>query len=261
MRGRKIIAISVALIIALCSCSVKEDRSPCPCYLTFDLSGCGNVSDSLTISAFGEMSLFKESISTNDYPTFYEKTVKKGIVTTSVLCGYGKDAEKNGQIISTKGEDALPLWGYSSSINCTGELARDSVVLGRQSARIHLKVESIDGNPYPYQLVAKSDICGLEMQDLSPVKGDYSYSLFLDSEAVCTFRLYRQTPESRATIEVLERGILIETLPLYAWIEATGYDWSDSDLKDIYIGMDYARANVTITIQDWSAEEAIHITI
>lgn len=261
MRGYNIITITLALFATLCSCSVKEDRTPCPCWLSLDLSGCKQISNSFTISAQGLSPLFTESFSITDYPEFFEKEVKKGMVTASVLCGYDNLFEKDGQVLSPEGSDALPVWGYMNSIDCTGEFARDSVILGRQSARIYLKIESVNGKAYPYQLIAKSDVCGLQIKDLSPVKGKYAYTLTLDDESVCTFRLYRQTQDSKATISVLEDGKLIDTLPLYEWINATGYDWDAKDLKDIYIGMDYSKSNVTITVQDWSAEDTIHITI
>ena len=253
--------MAAALVSLLCSCSVKEERTPCPCWLGLDISGCVDRSDSLTLSLWGERSSLSEEVCIGDYPNLLERMVEKGIVTTAAVCGYDKTCVRNGSVLSKAGEEAYAVLGYVNTIDCTGEEARDSVALGRQTARIHLAVETNPDEDYPYELSVAGDVCGLMIRDLSPVKGEFGHRLHLDSERVCTFRLYRQLAGSRPVIIVRKDGQEVDRLPLYDWIRAVGYDWSAPDLEDIFIGMDYAKANVTITVSDWQNGDKIHITI
>jgi hypothetical protein len=91
--------------------------------------------------------------------------------------------------------------------------------------------------------------------------GPFRHELTLDSEESCSFRLPRQRDDSRAVITVSSDGERLDDLPLHQWIEATGYSWHDRNLKDIYIGVDYVRAEVTIVIQGWAEGESYEITL
>lgn len=253
--------MATALLSLLCSCSVKEERTPCPCWLSLDVGGCKGKSDSLTLSLWGEHSHLSEEICIEDYPEMFESEVEKGSVRLAAVCGYDRRDVRDGVILSDPGEEAPAVLGYASTIDCTGESASDSVILGRQTARIHLAVETSPGEDYPYALSVVSDVCGLHTRDLSPVKGEFTHPLRLDSEHVCTFRLYRQHDDSRPVIVVQRDGQEEDRLPLYDWIKAVGYDWRTPDLEDIFIRMDYARADVTITVSDWQNGDTIHITI
>ena len=48
-----------------------------------------------------------------------------------------------------------------------------------------------------------------------------------------------------------DKGAPKDDLPLDEWIAKSGYSWLDKDLKDIYINVDYAKAEVSITIKGW----------
>ena len=50
---------------------------------------------------------------------------------------------------------------------------------------------------------------------------------------------------------VYEEGEVIETIPLAEWIARMGDNWLKKDLEDIYIGVDYAKAEVSISIKGW----------
>ena len=54
---------------------------------------------------------------------------------------------------------------------------------------------------------------------------------------------------------------LHDELPLDSWIRQTGYSWLERDLKEIYIGVDYAAGKVSVTVQGWEEGESIDIII
>mgnify|MGYP006955442500 FL=1 len=66
------------------------------------------------------------------------------------------------------------------------------------------------------------------------------------------FCLPRQKEDgSELRLLIHDKGEVIETIPLAEWIDKMGYNWLKKDLEDIYIGVDYAKAEVSITIKGW----------
>lgn len=260
MNAFKTIA-AAALTIIVTSCSVKEDRTPCPCWLGIDISPSMEHSRDLTVSAWDQDRIFVQTVSVADYPDEYEHTVPKGHVTVSAYCGRKTGFEQGGRIIIPEGSDSDPIMAHLRLVDCTGEFAKDTVQMFKQWATVHLKIENTSEDRYPYSLAVVSDVCGIDLRDLSPVSGPFRYGLELDSDENCSFRLPRQRDDSRAVITVSSDGERLDDLPLYQWIEATGYSWHDRNLKDIYIGVDYVRAEVTIVIQGWAEGESYEITL
>jgi hypothetical protein len=252
---------AAALAIIVTSCSVKEDRTPCPCWLGIHITPSLEHSRDLTVSAWDQDRIFAQTVSVADYPDEYEHTVPKGHVTVAAYCGRRTSAEEGGRIIIPHGCESDPVWAHLSLVDCTGEFARDTVQMCKQWATVHLKIENTSEDRYPYSLAVVSDVCGIDLRDLSPISGPFRYGLELDSDENCSFRLPRQRDDSRAVITVSSDGERLDDLPLYQWIEATGYSWHDRNLKDIYIGVDYVRAEVTIVIQGWAEGESYEITL
>ena len=252
MGKTKTLIIMAAALFLAASCSIKEDRSPCPCWLSIDLSRCAQ--KSVTVAAWGENEIFSERVAVQDYleEGSYEKTVPKGHINTSVVNGE-RDMQRSGaRLIIPMGHDADSIYAHASSVECFGEFAKDTAVLHKQFARVYMHVEIPQGHEYPYTFQTCSDVCGMDMRDLSPVEGDFRIDLQLDEENICMFCLPRQK-ENSGNLKLLihEGNEVIETIPLAEWINQMGYNWLQKDLEDIYIGVDYAKAEVSISIKGW----------
>ena len=92
---------AAALTLVVASCSVKEDRTPCPCWLGIHISPSLDYSRDLTVSAWNEDRIFSQTVSVADYPDEYEQTVPKGHVTVSAYCGRKVSTEERGRIIGS----------------------------------------------------------------------------------------------------------------------------------------------------------------
>ena len=62
-------------------------------------------------------------------------------------------------------------------------------------------------------------------------------------------------------ILIYDKGEVIETIPLAQWINKMGYNWIKKDLDDIDIGVDYAKAEVSITVQGWDEGYSFKVEI
>ena len=205
---------AAALAIIVTSCSVKEDRTPCPCWLGIDISPSMEHSRNLTVSAWDQDRIFSQTVSVADYPDEYEHTVPKGHVTVSAYCGRKTGYEQGGRIIIPEGSDSDPIMAHLRLVDCTGEFAKDTVQMCKQWATVNLKIENTSEDRYPYSLAVVSDVCGIDLRDLSPVSGPFRYGLELDSDENCSFRLPRQRDDSRAVITVSSDGERLDDLPL-----------------------------------------------
>ena len=102
--------IILAALLSLAACSIKEDRTPCPCWLSIDFTRVSQ--KNVNVAAWGDGELFSERIAVKDYldPESYEKTVPKGYVYTSVVSGE-RDMQRSGaRLVIPLGHDADSIY-------------------------------------------------------------------------------------------------------------------------------------------------------
>ena len=261
VKTKTLITLAAALIGAA-ACSIKEDRTPCPCWLSIDFAKVSQ--KNVNVAAWGDSELFFERIAVTDYPDAgsFEKTVPKGYVNTSVVSGEREMFRSGARLNIPVGHDADSIYAHAGYVECLGEFASDTAVMHKQFARVFMNVEIPQGLRYPYTFTACSDVCGMDMRDLSPVEGEFRVDLDLDEENICMFCLPRQR-ESGGNLKLLiyEGNEVIETIPLAEWINQMGYNWLKKDLEDIYVGVDYAKAEVSISIKGWDEGYSFKVEI
>ena len=76
--GRAVL-ILVAILLLPCACSVKEGRTPCPCYLdvVFPKDWDGGA---VGISLWRDVEVCRVAVDPADFPEGWTKPVKKGMV-------------------------------------------------------------------------------------------------------------------------------------------------------------------------------------
>lgn len=244
-------------VLALCavllpvSCSVKEDREECPCWLDIVVSGCRSISRNVTVSAWNPEMVFSEGIDILDYPEGYERTVPKGYVTVTAFAGRRSQEFSGESLLIPDGLPCDSLYARHALVDCRGEFARDTVILHKQFATVYLKIDQLeDGDPYPYVLVLRSAFDGLRLTDCSPHAGAWTLPLEALPDGTFRFRVPRQGDGS-LSIDLVLAGETVDRYPVGEHILRAGYSWLSEDLEDIYIGMDYGGSEPHITIEPW----------
>ena len=255
------IAIILTAAMAAASCSVKEDRTPCPCWLDIDITSCAEHAREVTLAGWNGTRVFFEKVAVADYPDVYETTVTKGMVTSTAFCGLHESTLEGSRILIPEGKQADQIRAHAALVDCTGESARDKVELCRQYATVYLSMKGEEDVPNPYDIEIVTDICGIDITSLSPVEGSFRFAPQSDGDGVWIFRLPRLKEETPVTARMLLEGSLVDELPLDSWIRQTGYSWLEKDLKEIYIGVDYAAGKVSVTVQGWEEGESMDIII
>ena len=83
--------LSALLCAATASCSIKEDRGPCPCVLDIHLEDSGELEDRMAVCGWDSASgrLFLDKIVPGQYSGLYSKKVEKGFLHVTAYSGTG----------------------------------------------------------------------------------------------------------------------------------------------------------------------------
>lgn len=228
-------------LVALVSCSVKEERGDCPCYLTVDAERTVSVD-----GWFGTRSLF------NVNGGFVDRQVPRGIV--DIVASHGRFSVPEGQQMDS-------LFARRIPVDTDGESAYARVTLCKNFATIELDFKDEDDGRTDYDLLATGTISGVDARSLNPVEGPFSFIPEPKTDGRgYAFRVPRQKDE---TLKLLlsKDGNTVETIDLGHLIAKTGFDWKAESLGDIAILCDLPAHTFTITVKEWEGPVTFDITI
>ena len=238
---RRRIMMGILGLVALVSCSVKEDRGDCPCYLTVDAERTVSVD-----GWFGTRSLF------NVNGGFVDRQVPRGIV--DIVASHGRFSIPEGQQMDS-------LFARRIPVDTDGESAYARVTLCKNFATIELDFKDEDDGRTDYDLLATGTISGVDARSLNPEEGSFSFVPEPNTDGRgYAFRVPRQKDE---TLKLLlsKDGNIVETIDLGYLVAKTGFDWKAESLGDIAILCDLPAHTFTITVKDWDGPVIFNITI
>ena len=245
------------LCAAMASCTVKEDRGPCPCVLDIYLENSGDFSDRLAVSGWSSSSdrLFLDKIATRQYPDLYSKKVDKGFLHVSAYCGNEAMTLKGDKLTIPEGKPCDPVWAYrGGNIDATGESAEDHIVLHKQYALIHVRIGVAGREDADVVLRARGKANGFDISSLEPCHGDFNCFSSLDSEMnhiICVPRQYDDSLE----LDVFLDGLLSRTVRAGELIANSGYSWDQEDLEDIYLSLNLLTpGHASVGVSGWDTE-------
>jgi len=244
------------LAAALSSCTVKEDRGPCPCVLDIYLGNSADCAERVGISAWDLSGrLFLDRIDTDQYPGSYQKKVQKGFLSICAYGGVESMSLKGDRLIIPDGQQCDRVWAYcGEELDATGEYAEEHVTLHKQHAVIHVKLDSLTQNAGDIALRAVGASNGFDISTLKPSHGDFQCFTSLDADlhhTVCVPRQY----DSSLELEIFLNGVLTRTVRLGELIENAGYSWEKEDLDDIYISLGlFTSRSAAVQVSGWDTE-------
>ena len=257
----------IAVFAALCSCSVKEDRLRCP-VLLFVPEGF----NAHKLSGSCEFYAYEDGcghLSQCEYGSL--ASLQTGWGPLSVSKGETCVAFVGGTVNMALSQDSLLVIPYGCQ--CDAAVAardhfetyaerwnvRDS--LFRQYARTRIILPSRQ-----FSVRLRGNWCGFALRSLAPIPGDFWYIPQDRGDGVFEVNLPRQGDDSLA-LEVWgsdgadEPVRLLDTLPLGQYVSLSQYDWTARDLEPIDVDIDYARATISITVNDWTEAYSLIVTI
>lgn len=252
------ILTALCCIMSCISCSVKEPREECPCRLVLDMGGVDtSVVKSAEIFVSGPDGFVHSHTHLLSEGSEYVVEVPRGVVSVGVFHGAGELVDSSGDLRIPYGDGCPPVYMHSSFVEASGEIWKEEVCMSKNHCVMTIRVLTRDD--FPFRLDARGFVDGYSPGG-TPSRGDFVYSMSLDEKAECSVILPRQTDAS-LTLEVSDGSDVLKTFSLGEYLDASGYDWEEKDLKDVVVSLDYSLTRITLQVEDWKEECVFDVVI
>lgn len=252
MVKRHIVFALLATLLIPVSCTVKEDRVPCPAYLNVSFLDRENILGKVGLLGWDQSEMFRESIDVADYDPYWVKAVHKEVFWFAAWEG-NRDALVAGRYVTiAPGNQCDSLYAYFQVVDATvDEMTYAEVAFKKQFATVRVDILKSAAEMRSYDFFVRGNTNGFDMLTFEPVPGAFS---FVPSPAagarVIEFRLPRQSDNSVA-LTIWREGLPIGDFPLGEYIARTGYRWDTEELQDIYVVIDLVVGQITINVEGW----------
>lgn len=244
---KAVFGLLAALVVypaALLSCSIKTDRSDCPCRLSIIMdSPMPQQNLQLTREKFPvmEKAIVKEDFSAGVCVV----DVVRGKYVFSICCGSPVVSEG-------KQCDSLYVWSSMDMLDVNCEEAAIYPEMHKQFATLIMEISIENFGSGELDMRITGDVCGLDVSDLKPCPGRFACSPDQIGEGEFLARIPRQSNEDNALkAELVRDGVTMAVLPLGEYIAYTGYDWSEQDLGDVYIQVSCIETEFGVEVMNW----------
>lgn len=258
---------AVLCAILLLSCSVKEDRTECPCFLTLDLGAVETAAlarqglDSLVVGVVSGTDFYEEmGFALRDNVQEYNLAVPKSQVDVIVACGIGRNGLSSGGFSIPEGNECPAVYLFSDSFLADAGEMRRTVTLHRNYCMLSVSMKtSYNAHARPYLIHLEGNVSGCLM-DGTPAEGVFSCFSSPSSGGLCHLNIPRQKDGSLMLDVHFQDTGEIRSFPVGEYILESGYDWSAPDLEDIQVEMDFSLSGLTFSISGWKKTLSFEIT-
>ena len=288
-------------MLFLSSCSIKEDRDGCPCWMTVEMPGqAGNDGEKVgqdgrsPVGAGDDRCVVLRLRGNSDEDAVdyeYQVTeavrvdvgaleyeVPRGSVGVSavafgneipVRAGYDEKAAgyDGDEIRVPVGEQMDSLYGFFKMYHTRCESVLCDVELHKEFCTVSFTLGE-DGYTSPYRIEVWGNVAGVSAWDLMPLDGDFRFAPSLEN-GVYQVRVPRQVDNSLELVMLEIPGqvgydgerVVVDRLPLGEYIARSGYDWTAEDLDDVNVALDLEMQQVMITVSGWDGVVVMDIVI
>lgn len=247
----------IPLVLALCSCSVKEDRSVCPCELSIRPAEPLRTEGNVLVSVIQEGSVVKQGMLTRqDFESGKcRMTVPRKLSVLTVFTGITDMDAQGGRLLGIRSlHDCDEVYSCMEPADLDREQYDCTVLLHKNFARLDLLVL---GMPDGGELSVKGSVDGYDLVNLDPNRGAFACAP-CEGLGMWSLRLPRQTDDS-LLLEIAFSGVTVYTVPVGKLIAASGYSYDEEDLRDMSVTVDLSGRDAMIRIAGWEQGESYSI--
>lgn len=260
---KTLLSVQLAALLA-CSCSIKEDRTLCPCTLNLDytlIRADDRIADvENNIMYLGIPSQTCSQIRIGDYPQGQSMVIARKDAFLSCYLGYSPERISSGRLFIPEGEDGDAFFSYHEEL-FIGPDTEDVYVTPRlcnECTKIVVCFVDNDSASEEYSLMAKSSTNGLDLSTGRPTAGKFTCNMPSFDGKSFSFNMPRQGSRD-IVIDVLsarDSGFLYD-IKLYEELDRASYDWNAESLPPLVV-INIERQNVIIDVKiiDW--DEAVY---
>ena len=243
--------VLAATLAAAVSCSVKEDRVACPCYLNVGFTDRETVRGEVGLLGWDDAERFRERIRVEEHDPYWVKAVRKGTFWLAAYRGNSGAVASGRYITIAPGSQCDSLYAHFEEVDATGEMAYAEVTFRKQFATVRVDILKSAAQMRDYDFAVRGNTNGFDLLTFEPVPGAFSYDPEPEPGArVIEFRVPRQSDNSLA-LAIWHGGQSLGDFPLGQYIARTGYSWETEELQDIYVVIDLVLGQVIIQVEGW----------
>lgn len=257
--------LSVQMAAALfCSCSIKEDRTMCPCTLNLDYSlirSDDRIEDADNrVIYLNVPSQISSQERIGDFPQGQYMVIARRDALLSCYLGYSPERISSGRLLIPEGEDGDAFFSYHEDL-FIGPDTEDVFVTPRlcnECTKIVVCFVDNDSASEEYSLMAKSSTDGLDLSTGRPTSGKFNCRMTSIDGKSFSFNMPRQGSHD-IVIDVLsarDSGLLYD-IKLYEELDRASYAWNAESLPPLVV-INVERQNVIVDVKiiDW--DEAVY---
>lgn len=246
----RILPLMGLLLPTILSCSVKEDRFPCPCYLQVRFTDPEATGKALLLG-WNDAQAFQEEVRPEECRPHWTRPVKKGFLTLSASRGIRASTVEGSRVTIPPGSQSDSLYASVYQVDATGETAPVDVSFRKQFATLWLDIRKTAGELQDYRFSIDGDTGSLDLRTLSPLPGAFHFEPApQEGENVVRCRIPRQA-DGLLTLSIRYGEADPAVFRLDEIIRGMGYSWKTEDLQDIYVSIDLTQGEVNVIIGDW----------
>ena len=254
--------LSWFLLLFISSCSILEDRGPCPCFLTIDYTVVKEADpvpggvyalriyqpEVALVTSYGALAAPDQDL--QRVPKAMSRVV--AVFHNRPL----RDVLEAGTVVTWEEGNAIDsVFTFSGEVDCTGEEAYCRLTPYKQFST--LTFEDGSGGTYlpQYNLVVRGTTCGFDAATMEAVEGAYLADVQETADGGGIVRIPRQKDASlRLELWTKDDKTRVFTAPVGAYLFEMGYDPSAQDLPDYHVRIDFRQAQLYIRVADWEEE-------
>jgi len=268
MKGKYIIATVLAASMFFQSCSLKEDRTTCPCILNIDwssvrsderLEDCSSADSVLLL--VGDR--FNSIIRMSEYPDGQSVNITRSKTFVDCYLGMSQDrlSSSRSKLIIPLGEECDRLFSCHRSVE--PDVYTEEVFLtpklANEFTKVVIEFEDLNStiNDDDNILRVFGSSCGLDLLTGLPLSGGFQFDMSVYQDRSWSFNMPRQK-EKDISIDVLSRKdeSKLFSVNLAEQLDAAGYGWAAESLAPlVVVKISAQNIPVDVRIIDW--DEAI----
>ena len=243
---RRMLFLATALL-GLVGCSVKSDRTWCPCIV--DLTMSETSEELVDVLAWADTLVHSDNVRVPQGGCVHEFEAPRRRMTVCAFSGLHCCSLEGRSVISPPGTQMDELYVWTSELVPEGETVSAEVHQHKQFAHIHLTMIFPDDSHQQERVRFVGNVAGVDLTTLNPVKGDFLVESYPVYGTYYRVSVPRQTDDSLELV-FPDTG---RTLPLGRHIASSGFDWTKTDLDDVNIILLYdVEMKITIEVMPWN---------
>ena len=246
----------ISVTMLLMSCSIKEDRDGCPCWMSVEMPDRVGHDGSVVLRLRGNSDedamdyAFKMTETLNTEVGTLEYEVPRGSVGVSVV--------NSARLVVPVGEQMDSLYGFFKPYHTRCESVKCDVELHKEFCTVSFMLVD-EHYESPYDIEVRGNVSGVSPWELVPVSGAFKYAPVAE-EGVYRVRIPRQVDASLEMV-MLSNQEIVNRLPLGEYIIMSGYDWTATDLSDVSVALDLEKQQVMVTVSGWDEIVVMDVVI